>query len=73
MEGSAGSARECAAATVVEVGRAATRGCAAAAVEGKRDVLLVGIASAFAFALMVVVGIVFFDLVLVGTDGSSRG
>ena len=65
---------ECAGATVEEVGLAASRECEATdVVTGKEGVGLVGLAFAFAFALESVVGIVFFDLVLVGTDGSSRG
>ena len=69
MERCAASARESAAATVEVVGIAAARECAAAAFEGKTDDVVVR----YACASEVVVGIVFFDVVEVGTEGSSRG
>ena len=56
-----------------EVGKAAARECAAAAFEGKTDVVVVGSAFTGAIAFEVVVGIVFFDFVEAGTEGSSRG
>jgi hypothetical protein len=70
---SALAARGCAVATVGLVGSADSRECdAAEALEGKREFIVVGFAVAFAFAVEVLVGLVFFEL-LVGIKELPRG
>jgi hypothetical protein len=78
--GSAVAANRSAVATLRAVGIAASRECelvteASDIVEGKRKLFLVGFAYKFPFAYAVefVVGIeLLFDVVLVGTEGTSR-